>query len=103
MKECWNEDPQNRPKAKQIHEKVNKWRFEYLNEEEFNNANRYTRQQCSKKSHPGAVYHSRIIPHITRPAFNYLHKSCCNEDIVDDNEWEQLVSISNFFLQYLNI
>jgi len=93
MQQCWNANPQNRPTAEKICETLDHWDY-------IRYANKYTKKLSAKPSHSGAIYQSRLIPHITKPTHTKLPKENDNEDILSDDEWEQLVSIYVIFFQY---
>ena len=99
MKQCWDGDPHNRPTAHEMDNTIWSWANKSGNSIRYKK--QYTRPHA-EQHHSGAVYHSRFIPHITRPAPTDLHERNHTETILSDDEWEQLVSTICIFFPVNN-
>ena len=73
IQQCWHSDPTQRPSANEIFEMIQSWYTDYYKgkfTEEIRQQNISNKKET--KSHPGAIYTSRLLTNITN-GINYHH------------------------------
>ena len=78
MQRCWDEDPLKRPTASEIANTVSGWFGNQDVMKQFNDAQICYEEYQQQKIDPGAIYTSRLIPHVTEEMI--LHRRLKNGD-----------------------